>query len=190
MRPADRSGSAAVPSLAGSLLLAHPSMPDTNFRRTVILLPVHSQDGSLGVIINRPLGTKLGQLKPDLEEGPLAEVPVYDGGPVNRGQLILAAWQVIPDEGAFRLFFGLEPARLAALTAQHPGLSLRAFFGYSGWSGGQLEGELRRDDWIVQAVNPGLIADFEGEVLWRRCVGAVSPDLRLLADAPDEPGSN
>ena len=77
-------------SLAGSLLLAHPALRDLNFRRSVILMSTHSADGAMGVVLNRPLGKRLGELNGEFALSPLAGVPLFGGGPVEPGQLLLA----------------------------------------------------------------------------------------------------
>src|ERR1043165_4098102 len=88
-------------TFAGSLLLAHPAMRDPNFRHSVVLMSAHSSEGAMGVVLNRPLGKRLGQLSGDFALGALASVPLFTGGPVNNEQLVLAAWQVRGD--GFRL---------------------------------------------------------------------------------------
>ena len=89
-----RHGTSGNPeSLAGSLLVAHPSLRDPNFRRTVILMTTHGEDGAMGVVLNRPLLKRLGQLGGDFALGELSDVPIFSGGPVQTEQLIIAAWK-------------------------------------------------------------------------------------------------
>ena len=175
--------------LAGQLLLAHPMLRDPNFRRTVILLSAHGDDGAMGVVLNRPLGRQLAEVNPEFALGPLAGVPLYTGGPVDPEQLILVAWQWLRTESAFQLHFGLEPARATELIGA-PGLTVRGFLGYSGWSRGQLENELKHDAWVVSTVEESLFEDGEGVGLWRALLASVDPDLKLLADEPDDPTVN
>lgn len=177
------------PSLAGSLLLAHPSMRDENFRRAVVLLSAHSDEGALGVILNRPLGKQLGDLKVDFATGPLAAVPVYLGGPVSPTQVILAAWQTLSEEGAFKLYFGVDVDKLEELLGEAD-LQVRAFLGYSGWSKGQLEDELRQDAWLISSVPGEMLGQLEGPDLWRTILGGISPEMRLEADEPENPEKN
>jgi putative transcriptional regulator len=176
--------------LAGSLLLAHPTLLDPNFRRTVVLLSAHTSEGALGVIINRPLGRTLAEISGDFAMGELADVPVFSGGPVGEKQLILSAWEALEDECTYRLHFGIDPEKAAELKRTHDGLRVHAFLGYSGWSSGQLEGELRDNAWVIAPVEGMLLRLADGEKLWRSIIGKVSPELRLMADAPDEPGLN
>jgi putative transcriptional regulator len=170
-------------SLAGSLLLAHPSLQDSNFRRSVILMSAHDAEGAMGVVLNRPAGRRLAQLSGDFALGPLADVPVYLGGPVEMERLMLAAWQSRDD--GFQLHFGLEPDKARELL-EREGVHLRGFLGYSGWSAGQLDGELARDTWVVEDVPEDLLDHPQNEVLWRKILGRKGGRWRLLADEPDE----
>ena len=174
-------------TLAGSLLLAHPAMRDPNFRRSVILMSAHNAEGAMGVVLNRPLGKRLGQLSGDFALGPLAGVPLFTGGPVQTEQLVLAAWQVQPD--GFRLHFGIEPDKALQLLAEE-GTQVRGFLGYSGWSAGQLENEMKHRTWIVADVPEDLLTHTQDETLWRTVLGREGAEWRLLADEPDDPTLN
>jgi putative transcriptional regulator len=172
------------------LLLAHPGLVDPNFRRTVVLLSAHSNDGAMGVIINRPLGKTLADISGEFALGDLASVPVYCGGPVSEKQLILSAWEGSADETVFKLYFGLDPEKAAELKRNNESVELRAFLGYSGWEQGQLEGELQERAWVVSNVQGDLRHAEKGVALWREIIGKVSPEMRLLAEAPDDPQVN
>jgi putative transcriptional regulator len=176
-------------NMAGSLLLAHPAMRDPNFRRTVVLLSAHGDDGAIGLVLNRPMSKQLGELNADFAASLLAGVPVYQGGPVQTDQLILAAWQADPLGDGFKLHFGIDVNKAEAL--QHEGgVQLRAFLGYSGWMKGQLENELAQNTWVVTPVNTGLVERAEGPGLWRTILGGLSPEWKLMANEPDDPAIN
>jgi len=183
----ERTKGAKPKSLAGSLLLAHPALKDASFRRTVILMSAHDKEGAMGVVLNRPMGRRLGELNGDFSLGPLASVAVFHGGPVQTEQLILAAWQT-QDEG-FKLYFGIEPEKAAQLATEE-GMHLRAFLGYSGWTGGQLEGELKQKTWVVAPVPGDLMRHRQDDALWRAVLGGVGDEWRLLADEPDDTSRN
>jgi putative transcriptional regulator len=174
-------------SLAGSLLLAHPAMKDSNFRRSVILMSVHNAEGAMGVVLNRPLGKRLGELSGDFALGPLAKVPLFTGGPVQTEQLVLAAWQ-IRDDG-FRLHFGIEPDKAEELLGEE-NTHVRGFLGYSGWSAGQLEKEMKVNTWVVVDVPEDLLSQAQDESLWRTVLGREGAEWRLLAGEPEDPAVN
>ena len=179
----------APPTIAGSLLLAHPGMRDPNFRRTVVLLSAHGDDGAMGLVLNRPLRKRLGDLNAEFAASPLAGVPIFQGGPVQTEQLILAAWQPDPLGDGFKLYFGVDVSKAVALQDE-AGVRLRAFLGYSGWTKGQLENELLHNTWVVTPVNAELIDREEGQGLWRAILGGLSPEWKLLAGEPEDPGAN
>ena len=174
-------------TLAGSLLLAHPAMRDPNFRHSVVLMSVHNAEGAMGVVLNRAMGKRLGELNGEFALGPLASVPLFNGGPVQTSQLLLAAWQTRPD--GFRLHFGIEPDKAAQLLTEDD-THVRAFLGYSGWSAGQLENEMKHHTWVVADVPEDLMAQAQDETLWRAVLGREGAEWRLLADEPDDPEQN
>jgi putative transcriptional regulator len=174
-------------SLAGSLLLAHPVLRDPNFRRTAVLMSTHGAEGAMGVVLNRPLGKRLGELKGDFALGPLAGIPIFQGGPVQTDQLILAAWQSGAD--SFQLHFGIDPERATQMLSDET-TRVRAYLGYSGWSAGQLENELKTGTWIVANPPADLFDRPTQEGLWRLLLSGEGDQWRLMADEPDEPEKN
>jgi putative transcriptional regulator len=174
-------------SLAGSLLLAHPSLVDPNFKRTVVLMSTHGPEGAMGVVLNRPLGKRLGELKGDFALGPLSATPIFTGGPVQTDQLILAAWQTRAD--AFQLHFGIDPTKAADMLDDEA-TRLRAYLGYSGWSAGQLENELKCGTWIVASPPADLFERPMQQALWRSLLRDEGDEWRLLADEPEDAGKN
>jgi putative transcriptional regulator len=174
-------------TLAGSLLLAHPSMRDPNFRRSVVLMSVHNAEGAMGVVLNRPMGKRLGEFSGEFALGALAAVPMFAGGPVQAEQVVLAAWESRPD--GFRLHFGVEPDKAIQLLAEE-GAHVRAFVGYSGWSAGQLENEMKRHTWVVAEVPEDLLTQPQDDTLWRTALRREGAEWRLLADEPEHPEQN
>lgn len=174
-------------SIAGSLLLAHPAMKDPNFRRSVVLMSAHSSEGAMGVVMNRPVGKRLGELNGEFALGPLAAVPLFTGGPVHPEQLLLVAWQDRDD--GFQLHFGIEPDKAGQLLSEG-GTQLRAYLGYSGWSGGQLENELKHNTWVVADIPADLLVQPHDNRLWQKVLGSLGEEWQLLANEPDDPGRN
>lgn len=180
--------------LTGKLLIAEPMLEDPNFERSVVLLIEHSEDGALGVVLNRPTDIDVAAV---LEHwGALAADPpvLYVGGPVNQDSLValgrrssgleLEGWtQVLGDLGAVDLH--LEPAELA------PSLDgIRVFIGYSGWGPSQLEQELAQDAWVVvDAVVEDVFAP-DPETMWRAVLRRQGGKLARLANFPPHPSVN
>jgi putative transcriptional regulator len=162
-------------------------MKDPNFRRSVVLMSSHNAEGAMGVVLNRPLGKRLGELSGDFALGPLASVPLFNGGPVQNEQLVLAAWQTRDD--GFRLHFGVEPEKAVSLLEEED-THVRGFLGYSGWSAGQLEKEMKMRTWVVVDVPEDLLTQSQDESLWRTVLGREGAEWRLLAEEPDHPEAN
>jgi putative transcriptional regulator len=174
-------------TFAGSLLLAHPAMRDPNFRRSVVLMSLHNAEGAMGVVLNRPLGKRLGELSGEFALGPLGTVQLFNGGPVQSEQLILAAWQ--PRDDGFRLHFGIDPEK-ATQFLEEEGTHVRGFLGYSGWSAGQLENEMKAKAWVVAEVPADLLDQSPDESLWRAVLGREGAEWRLFAGEPEDPELN
>lgn len=175
---------------SGRLLVAHPELSDQNFSRTVILISEHKQEGSFGVVINRPLNKLLGEFSDEFAYGPLAEVPLFSGGPVGIEQLILTAWKWEEGLGAFKVHFGVTADKVELMLTEEPDLEIRGFLGYAGWKEGQIEQELNQKAWVVSPIDGKAIKELKGKDLWREVLTNVSPELEvvadLLAEAPDD----
>jgi putative transcriptional regulator len=109
---------------------------------------------------------------------------------VNEKQIILSAWQSESAIGMFRLYFGIDLEKATDLLISPDNPTVRAFAGYAGWGEGQLEAELAQNAWILSPVAPALLDQYDGVDLWRTILGQISPELRFLADAPDDPSVN
>ena len=178
-------------SLAGSLLLAHPAMQDPNFRRAVVLLSAHDDEGALGVVLNRPMEKSLGELDESFDVGNISGVPIYAGGPVQTDRLLICGISMHDDGEGLRLHFGIEPSKAEDLLTQYGDqVEIRAFMGHSGLSAGQLENELGQNTWAVSEIPGDLLRRDPDESMWRGVISMVSPEWRLLAEAPDHPELN
>lgn len=179
------------PSLSGRLLAAHPSLQDPNFLHAVVLISAHTRNsGAVGVVINRPLGRSLGELREDLAGGALSAVELFEGGPVNKEDLLLAAWRWEPEESSFQLYFGLTPEKAAELLASEPRVVIRGFIGHSGWTEGQLEGEIAQKAWAVLPLEPDFLMNPDLRSLWKRTLRKARPDWAFLAEMPQNLGLN
>ncbi|MFI5771745.1 YqgE/AlgH family protein [Streptomyces sp. NPDC051658] len=183
-----------VSSLTGRLLVATPALADPNFDRAVVLLLDHDEEGSLGVVLNRP--TPVGVVDILTPWAGLTGEPdvVFQGGPVSLDSALGVA--VIPgDEGplGWRRVYGaiglvdLEapPELLAAALG-----SLRIFAGYAGWGPGQLETELTEGAWYVVESEPGDVSFPRPEHLWRAVLRRQRSELAMIATYPDDPSLN
>jgi putative transcriptional regulator len=175
--------------LRGSLILADPSLQDPNFHRTVLLLTEHRHDqGAHGYILNRPLGKCAGDLLPASEFKALATVPVFSGGPVSQEQLTFASFSW--ERGSGTLTWTTHLTREDAVERIQKGETVRAFVGYSGWAGGQLENELKQRSWITCKPHESILKADNAARLWSDLLSNMGPWFHLLSKMPDDPTLN
>ena len=176
-------------SLRGSLLIAGPTLLDPNFRRTVVLVAEHTDEGALGVILNRPSGMTVADAAPDLEPLVGGETAIFSGGPVQPTAGVVLAEVPGAEEPIFAdvvMLPGLSELGEVADSAAR----LRVFAGYAGWGAGQLDSELGRDDWIVE---PALAEDVfheQPDALWADVLVRKGGQYALVARMPDDPSLN
>ncbi len=175
--------------LQGQLLLADPSLRDGIFNKSVILLAEHqAAQGAIGLILNHPIGKTVGELLDDEAFTPLRQLAVHAGGPVDQDQLTFSTFWWSPKRG---LRWKLRISAADAVKHTHrPGRIVRAFIGYSGWSAGQLENELRRNSWFTARPPKNILGLAHDPQLWNELLGQMSPLHRILAQAPDDPSLN
>ncbi|TDU80997.1 putative transcriptional regulator [Prosthecobacter fusiformis] len=170
--------------LAGNLLLAVPSMRDPNFKRTVIFVAAHNQeDGAFGYVLNRPLDQRVADLLPDQDLGALGQVPVYIGGPVATDKLAFASLHWNRKKSTLRC-----QTHLSVADAMHElsmGHEVRGFVGYSGWTGGQIEGEIQRKSWIIAPAPKVILTLEQPTTLWSAVLDEMGPIFQLMANTPE-----
>jgi putative transcriptional regulator len=177
---------------SGMLLVASPSLRDPNFEKAVVLLSAHEEkEGSLGVILNRPIQQQLGSCHESFKDGPLKEVPLYWGGPVQPNQVILAAWQWMDANQECRMFFGISQEKALELKEQHEQVEIRAFLGYSGWSDGQLLAEVDQNAWHYLIFDSQTVFQAKSPLsMWRELIRKFDPGFDGMLDYPEDPSLN
>jgi len=184
--------------LTGRLLVANPQLPDPNFDRTVVLVVAHSDDGAVGVVLNRPSDTLVAAPLPDWEPWAAHPAVVFVGGPVSPEAAICLARAApgVPDDpggggwARVNAEIGTVDLERAPAELRPAPRDIRVFTGYAGWSAGQLEGELRIGAWwVLDAVADDVFGD-EPHGLWRRVLRRQPPPLAFVASFPDDLRAN
>jgi putative transcriptional regulator len=181
-----------VDSLKGQLLLASPALFDPNFRRAVVLVTEHTEEGAAGLVLNRPSETAVADAVPDLLPLVEDEERVYVGGPVQESSVLVLAEFEDPDEAALLVVddVGFVPGDgdfdlLAGATRR-----VRVFAGYAGWGPGQLEAELEESSWIVgSSPAPELFPEPDDD-LWAHVLRDKGGVYRVVALMPEDPSVN
>lgn len=179
---------------AGDLLISEPFLQDENFVRSVVLLCEHSEEGSFGLIINKPSILKLGEL---VEALAFLDKDVFVGGPVEQNTLhfIYAGEKAL--EGSISLgdniWWGgeydslVEKLKLGLLDPE----SVRFFLGYSGWGSEQLEEELSDETWIIcREILDEQTLNFTPEELWKNLLKSMGGEFKVIANYPLDPRLN
>ena len=178
----------------GALLVAEPFLDEGCFRRAVICLAEYSEKGAVGFVLNSPTQYHLDELLEGV--GHIPSIPVYYGGPVGTDHLFFlhdiaslpGAVEVAPGlfaNGDFDML--LDFMRSDESVCRH----VKFLIGYSGWSPGQLDGELRQESWAVttmQSAASCLAAT--DDTFWRETVRSMGEGYRLWLNSPQEPSLN
>ena len=179
-------------TLAGQLLIAMPAMNTPSFTHAVIYLCGHTQDGAMGIVVNRPLSSPsfddvLAQLDV-LPTPPVRRIELFQGGPVDVGRgfvLHTADWSgdgSLNVDGRVALTASLEVLKAIA-DGGGPSRGILAL-GYAAWGPGQLDREMQQNVWLT-APPPtvDLLFDADHETKWRRALAILRVDPVLLSDA-------
>ncbi len=179
--------------LQGQILIAKPLLNDGGFKRTVILLAEHNENGSLGFILNKPMHLTLKDVLPGMDG---LKIPVYYGGPVAQNQLfyVHTAGKEISDSlhiqqnyywsGNFTEIIDLLKNRRL-----NPS-QIRFFIGYSGWGEGQLGKELEEKAWASLDSYTSEILDKHPDDMWPEQLARLGANYKVFADIPQEPSLN
>jgi len=179
---------------AGQLLLSEPFMLDPNFKRTVVMVCEHIEDGgTVGFILNRPLKIKVSDALVDFEG---IDNELFYGGPVaqdtlhylhRHGDLIEDSMQIIDDiywGGNFEQLNNMLKAGTIEST------DVKFFLGYSGWSPGQLEAEMEDSSWIISQARSQYIFNTSDKELWKKVLSDMGGEYRQLVNYPEDPSMN
>jgi putative transcriptional regulator len=181
-----------VQSLSGQLLLASPTLMDPNFRRAVVLIGVHSEEGAMGVVLNRPSEVTVGEAVPALEQVVQEQEPVYVGGPVQPSSIVFLAEFLDPTPAGLlvlgRIGFPAPDADIDELTEATA--RRRVFAGYAGWGEGQLDAEVDQGDWIAHSAVPDDVFTQVPDELWSSVLTRKGGSYSLLASMPLDPSVN
>ena len=179
---------------AGQLLLSEPFMPDENFRRTVVLVCEHNnENGTVGLIINKPINLRLNDI---VEDFPPFKGKIFLGGPVGTDTLQFLHPLGNEIEGSVRLSENLywggnfEQIKLMVQQNRITPSQIRFYLGYSGWTVGQLDGELKDNSWIITPGTYQQIFQTPHDALWKEVMRNMGGIYSTMAGYPENPALN
>jgi putative transcriptional regulator len=177
----------------GKILISEPFLLDYYFKRSVVLLAEHNEEGTFGLILNKPVEMKI----PDIIEGfPDFDAPIYLGGPVKTdnlyfihtmGDFIENSMEIIPG-----VYWGgeIEIVKELILLGKIAPSEIKFFVGYAGWVTKQLEGELKKNSWLVSDIKAKDVMLLQTEELWNATVGNMGSDYSYWNNFPSDPVLN
>lgn len=180
-----------VQSLKGHLLIAGPALVDPNFWRSVVLVGEHSEDGALGVILNRASGATVDEAVPELAVLVDDIGSIHVGGPVQPSAIVVLADFVEPERAGSLVLdsVGFLPSEVDPDTLGELRRA-RVYAGYAGWGPGQLDDELEEGSWIVEPAFPEDVFTPEPEGLWSDVLRRKGGPFGILAMMPPDPSLN
>jgi putative transcriptional regulator len=176
----------------GRVLVSEPFLQDTYFKRSLVLLTKHSEDGSVGFVLNKPLEVKVTEIMNDF---PSLDADVSIGGPVGTNTIhyIHTLGDIIPSSVHVlgNIYWGGDFDTIKSLVQEGSltGDQIRFFLGYSGWQAGQLENELEQNSWMITEVNPHLIMKPNSNI-WKNTLSQLGEKYRIWSNFPENPGFN
>ena len=176
----------------GSFLIAHPTMLDDTFFKSIILITHHNFEETVGLVINNPSKIQLHDIIDDLPE---SDFPVYLGGPVAKnsihyihdlGEKIPNSIQIFED-----LFFGgdFDVVKKMIWNDKISKDQIRFFAGYSGWEANQLESELNEKSWILKQENKNLCMQYSNKDIWSKILRKMKK-YAIWSNLPKNPSLN
>ncbi len=177
----------------GSILVASPAIKDPNFKRSVVLVCEHGNEGSFGLILNRPIEVDGNPLDDELEGYTNG---LSFGGPLQPNTLhfIHQLFDDLPDAEPVTkgIYWGGDFERLKAIAMDGDvtDAKLRFFLGYAGWSAGQLEFETSQNDWVVVAADESFVFQTDPRKLWTTIMSQLGGEHEMLAHFPADPRLN
>ena len=177
----------------GKVLISEPFLPDYYFNRSVVLLVEHNEDGSLGVVMNKPSTEKVSDV---IQDFPKFDSLLYLGGPVETEEIFFIHTR--PDlfenshEVNDELSWGgdveeLKELILLDLIKPH---EVRIFLGYSGWNEDQLLTELKENSWLVSDFPTLDLMNTHAEILWKESVRTLGANYKFWLNFPINPELN
>jgi putative transcriptional regulator len=177
-------------TLQGQLLISSPALIDPNFRRTVVLITHHDEEGAMGLVLTRPSEVRAEDAVPELASLPGAGDVVHVGGPVQPEAIMALAEFEDVDDALAPIVGSVGFVSAEAAVEELSVRRIRVFAGYSGWGAGQLEAELEEPSWIVADAVPDDAFATDPDELWRTVLQRKGSKFALIAAMPFDPRLN
>jgi putative transcriptional regulator len=171
------------------LLVARPTLDDPNFAESVLLVVYHDNNGSLGVLLNRPTNLRPSRVFPDVEALASYADPVFFGGPLEPRQVLVLLRDpppgTVPGDALIEDVYITADASVVERLGSRLGVErVRLYAGHAAWGPGQLQGEIDAGDWSLLPGHVDLVFAAEPLELWRAT--ATRPDALIASRGKPE----
>ena len=177
----------------GKLLISEPFLLDYYFKRSVVLLAEHNEEGSFGIIMNKPVSAKFNEI---VKNFPEFNAQLYLGGPVKSDSLFFIHTLGDRIEGSLEIIDGLywggnieAIKEMITLNILNPA-DIRFYIGYSGWTANQLDAELKRNSWVVSRAKVEQLLNTQPNKLWSLTLQNLGKEYALWTNFPSDPSMN
>ncbi len=182
-----------VPPKKGSVLISEPFSQDSYFQRSVVFLTEHTDNGSMGFVLNKSLDVNLNELIKGLEID--KKIPVFLGGPVNVDTLFyLHTLSFIPDsyQVTDTVYLNGDFDFLKEYINNGGDIdgNIKFFFGYSGWSENQLKDELSENSWLVSIITDNELLTTKNKKIWEKTLSSLGAKYKKWTQFPKNPTLN
>jgi putative transcriptional regulator len=177
----------------GKILISEPLLGDDYFKRSVVLLAEHNDDGSFGIIMNKPIENKFNEIVDDFPE---FDGQLFLGGPVSSSSLFFIHTQGHLLEDSLEIMDGLywggniDAVRELLLLNQIDESHIRFCVGYSGWESKQLDAELEKNSWLVSTLSAETLMTMDPEKMWDHALSELGKEYTYWKNFPTDPGLN
>jgi putative transcriptional regulator len=177
----------------GILLISEPVLSDFYFNKSVVLLADHNEEGSFGLIVNKPTDLKLSDISDNFSG---INTRLFIGGPVKTDSIFFIHTRGDLVSGSSRIMDGLywggqaEELKDLILKKEISEKDIRFFIGYSGWKPGQLNDEFNAQSWIAAAGNTDQMLRSEPTLMWKNLLKSLGKEYALWVNYPADPTLN
>jgi len=176
----------------GIILISEPALQDFYFKQSVVLLAEHNEEGTFGVIINKPIEAKVNEV---LKDFPDFDANIYLGGPVKTDSIFYLHTKKHV-ENSMKIINGLywggdlETVKNLINLGEITENEIRFYIGYSGWSPKQLDREIKDKSWVLSHTSIREVINKHPEKLWPNYLKHMGKDYAIWANFPADPSYN
>jgi putative transcriptional regulator len=177
----------------GRILIAEPFLNDIYFKRSIVFLTEHNDEGSIGFVLNKPVNLRIEEI---INNFPPFDCNISIGGPVNNNTIhyLHTLGELVPNSVHVcdNIYWGgnLDSMKNLILENAISKNQIRFFLGYSGWMPKQLDEELSQNSWLVSNIKPELVMNHDMNEIWKEVLYNLGNKYKMWINSPENPSLN